>query len=52
MRKKYSFQGVSLEKKLLMEIEKHIKNSKKYSTVTAFIRYSVVKQLEREKMFK
>ena len=46
------YYGISLEKNLLLEIEEHIKNSKKYSTVTAFIRYAVIKHLELEKRFK
>ena len=46
------YQGVALRKEFIEAIKKHIKDKPQYSTVTSFIRYATIKQMNEENLSK
>ena len=46
MREKY--QSISLNKEFIELIKEYIKNKPQFTSVTSFIRYSIIRQMERK----
>lgn len=46
------YQGIAFRKEFIEVIKKHVENKPQYNTVTSFIRYATIKQLNEENSVK